>query len=68
MNYSNDKHCPACHGAAESYFSNGYVCKICGRRESAFLRDIARCASPSSAEPFDFVRIKPIVGDDDTPP
>lgn len=33
--------CPACSGAGEEYFANGYVCKICGRRESLLLKDIA---------------------------
>jgi len=32
--------CPACSGAGEEYFANGYVCKICGRRESMFLKAI----------------------------
>lgn len=37
-----DNHCPACYGAAESYFANGYTCPTCGRKESLFLKAIQK--------------------------
>lgn len=30
--------CPACYGADEEYFANGYTCPTCGRKESLFLK------------------------------
>ena len=32
--------CPACSGKPESFFANGYVGPVCGRRESFLLREI----------------------------
>ena len=32
--------CPTCCGKPESFFANGYVCPVCGRRESRFLKAI----------------------------
>lgn len=44
------KQCVACHGAAESYFDNGYACKVCGRRKSLFLSDLQTSEQHQAAE------------------